>query len=115
MPEFQSAKFGELVFDNHAFKQDLVVPTTGKAYPRGPRPENHTLGLEELKKYMDAKTKKVILGRGFSSVFSISPEAREFLASKRISLSESDSRSATVEYSREPDKSIVVAVIHSTC
>jgi len=114
MPEFQSAKFGELVFDSKAFRQDVVV-AQGKARPRGPRPENHVLGLEELKHHIDAKTKKLIVGKGFSSVLAIAPEAREFLAARKIKLSESDSEKAVLEYNREPDKRVVVALIHSTC
>lgn len=115
MPEFQSAKFGELVFDSQIFDQDIVISMGGKAYPRGYRQDNHELTWQELKNYISDNTKKVIVGTGFNKVLKIVPEARDSLAARDIQLLEAGSQEAVLAYNKETDKSHTVAVIHSTC
>ena len=112
--EFKEAEFGRLVFGSKEFREDLVV-SNGEAYPRGPREDNHTITLEELKRYLTDDTKKVIIGNGFMGVLKLSEEAREFLAERGIELVEASSPEAIKLYNSEKDKKGVLAIIHSTC
>ena len=112
---FQSAEFGKIVFDNRAFNEDVVVRSNGSAMPRGPRPENHEISWEEMKHYIDDRTRKVIVGTGFNGVLKVLQQTKEFLSSRGIELVEVKTQEAIKLYNEERDKNGVVAVIHSTC
>ncbi len=112
---FDSFSFGHISYNGKDHNYDLVVDTKGACRERGPRPENHLLEAAELQNYLEPETKKLIVGRGSSGVLKIADDALELLKSKNIELIEALSAKAIQLYNSEPDKSIVTALIHSTC
>ncbi|MFC2175019.1 MTH938/NDUFAF3 family protein [archaeon] len=111
---FDSFSFGCITWNHEPHKYDVVV-IDSQLRERGPRDNNHLLAAPELQNYLKQNTKKVVIGTGESGVLEVSGDARALMESKGIEWVAAPSAEAIGLYNSEPDKSIVVAVIHSTC
>ena len=111
---FDAFSFGCITWNHELHNYDVVV-IDSQLQERGPRPDNHLLQAAELQNYLSPNTKKVIVGTGASGVLQIAVGSKELLAQKNIELAAAPSAEAIELYNQEPNKSTVVAVIHSTC
>lgn len=115
MSEFQEASFGKIVFNNKEWNEDIAVGTDNKAKERGYRPENHLIERKEMKRHINDSTELMIVGTGQYGKLSVAKDAKELLEEKEIDLVTAKSPKAIQLYNDQEDKSVVSAVIHSTC
>ncbi len=115
MPEFQEASFGKIVFNNKEWNEDLEIRTNGKAKERGYRPENHLIETKETNRHIDDNTELLIVGTGQYGKLEVSEDSKKLLEGKEINLLTAKSPKAIQLYNDQEDKSVVTAVIHSTC
>lgn len=112
---FNGYRFGEIIYKRETYRCDIWVDTKGNAHRRGAFDDDHLLEAKELVNYLEPATKKVIVGTGYSGVMDIAGDAKALLASRGIALVAAKSGEAVQLYNREPDKTKITAVIHSTC
>ena len=112
---FDSFSFGHISYNGKDYNYDLIVDSNSVARERGPRETNHLLEAKELINYLEPVTKKIIIGTGDLGVLKLSDDARQLLESRRIEWVTLLSQKAIQLYNNEPDKTKVVAIIHSTC
>jgi len=112
---FDSYSFGCITFNHTQYRYDIFITLQGVARERPQRRSNHLLEASELRQYLEPGTKKLVVGTGESGVMDVADDARELLKARGIILIEAPSGEAIHAYNREKDKSVVMAVIHSTC
>lgn len=111
---FDSFSFGCIRWDGKDYPFDVVV-MKNRISERGERRNNHLLEARELQNYLFPNAKKLIVGTGAFGVLKIASDARALAESRGIEWVAVPSAEAIELYNNEPDKSVVVAVIHSTC
>ncbi len=111
---FDSFSFGHIEWKGKDYPFDVVV-VNNQIQERGKRDNNHLLEAKELTNYLTPNTKKLIIGTGDSGILEVAEDARVLAESKGIEWVALLSKKAIELFNLEEDKSIVVAVIHSTC
>lgn len=109
-----SYEFGRIVVDGKAYTGDVIIfPERVKA--NWWRKEGHALHIEDIESVLKEKPEVLIVGTGKYGILKVSPQTREYIASKGIALIIEPTDKACELYNEISRDKKAVAALHLTC
>jgi hypothetical protein len=112
--KIDSYSFGKIAIDGKNYDGDVIL-YRNIVYPNWWRITGHLFQINDIKKYLKMKPKKLIIGSGHSQMMKVDPQAKAFLKKEHIEMVVEPTSTAWKTFNAISDKEDVMAAFHLTC
>jgi len=113
-PRIESIRFGKIVIDGHAYKQDVLI-LPDRVLPNWWRVEGHTLSYEDLQQALSSPPEVLVIGTGMFDRMKVPEDVRQKVEAEGVELQVHPTKEACEYYNRQCERRRVAAGLHLTC
>ena len=112
--KIDSYSFGKITIDGKNYDGDVIL-YRNTVYPNWWRIIGHLFQINDIKKYLKMRPKKLVIGTGASQMMNIDPQAKAFLRKEHIEMVVESTSTAWKTFNAISEKEDVMAAFHLTC
>lgn len=109
----ESYNFGKIKIDGKEYTHDVIISADG--VESWQRPDDHWVGIEDIKKIIEKKPSAVILGTGYSGIMKVSQESKEYLEKLGVEVIIEPTKKACDTFNKLSKNPGITAALHLTC